>query len=204
MIGSLRGKVIFLGSESCIIDTVGGVGYLVYMPSSHLAELSIGKEAFLFIHTAVREDAITLYGFLSREYYEFYQLIVSITSIGPKIALGVLSQATPTDFYKAVKKRDVRWLTKLPGIGKKTAERILLEIKDKVDGLNMVDEEENARAVSESSNDAIGDAEEALLSLGYKAGEISPVLKEIDNINNLRSEEILRLALRIIANNKLK
>ena len=132
MIGSLKGSVESLGIDNCIIETAGGVGYRVFMPAAQLAQLTQGASVRLHIHTAVREDAIVLYGFLSQEYYDLFELLLTISGVGPKMALGISSAVKPDAFYLAVQSRDIKVLTKLPGIGKKTAERLLLELKDKV------------------------------------------------------------------------
>ena len=132
MIGSLKGSVAYLGPDYCLIETNGGVGYRVFMPSAHLAQLALGAQVRVHTHTAVREDAILLYGFLSQEYYDLFELLLGVSGVGPKMALGILSAVKPEAFYLAVQSRDVKTLTKLPGIGKKTAERMLLELKDKV------------------------------------------------------------------------
>ena len=122
MIGSLKGSVESLGIDNCIIETAGGVGYRVFMPAAQLAQLTQGASVRLHIHTAVREDAIVLYGFLSQEYYDLFELLLTISGVGPKMALGILSAVKPDAFYLAVQSRDIKVLTKLPGIGKKTAE----------------------------------------------------------------------------------
>ena len=123
MIGSLKGSVESLGIDNCIIETAGGVGYRVFMPAAQLAQLTQGAAVRLHIHTAVREDAIVLYGFLSREYYDLFELLLTISGVGPKMALGILSAVKPDAFYLAVQSRDIKVLTKLPGIGKKTRGR---------------------------------------------------------------------------------
>lgn len=132
MIGSIKGSVGYLGPDFCLIETAGGVGYRVFMPAAHLAQLALGAQVKVHTHTAVREDAILLYGFLSQEYYALFELLLGVSGVGPKMALGILSAIKPDAFYLALQSRDVKTLTKLPGIGKKTAERMLLELKDKV------------------------------------------------------------------------
>lgn len=134
MIGALKGTVAQLEADYCIIDTAGGVGYRVFMPGAHLAQLTMGKEIRVHVHTAVREDAIMLYGFLSREYYDLFEILLTVSGVGPKMALGILSAIKPDAFYLAVRNKDVKMLVKLPGVGKKTAERMLLELKDKISG----------------------------------------------------------------------
>ena len=123
MIGSVRGTVAYQAAEYCLIETAGGVGYRVFMPVSQMRTLSMGQEVRVLTYTSVREDAIQLYGFLTQQYYDLFALLLSVSGIGPKVAIGILGAARPEDFYLAVQSRDLKMLTKLPGIGKKTAER---------------------------------------------------------------------------------
>ena len=198
MIGSLKGNVGYLGHDYCLIETAGGVGYRVYMPAAHLAQLALGAAVKVQVHTAVREDAILLYGFLSQEYYDLFELLLSVSGVGPKLALGVLSAVKPDAFYLAVQMRDIKVLTKLPGIGKKTAERMLLELKDKVGGLNADFSAEFGESVAAGGSGAVAEAMEALTSLGYSNAEIVPVLKKIPAAETLPCEEILKQALKLI------
>lgn len=195
MIGSLKGSVESLGIDNCIIETAGGVGYRVFMPAAQLAQLTQGASVRLHIHTAVREDAIVLYGFLSQEYYDLFELLLTISGVGPKMALGILSAVKPDAFYLAVQSRDIKVLTKLPGIGKKTAERLLLELKDKV---GPVAAESFGEAVAAGGSGAVAEAIEALASLGYSNSEIMPVIKKIEGAEAKTSEEILKQALRLM------
>lgn len=198
MIGSLKGNVGYLGHDYCLIETAGGVGYRVYMTAAHLAQLALGAAVKVQVHTAVREDAILLYGFLSQEYYDLFELLLSVSGVGPKLALGVLSAVKPDAFYLAVQMRDIKVLTKLPGIGKKTAERMLLELKDKVGGLNADSGAEFGESVAAGGSGAVAEAMEALTSLGYSNAEIVPVLKKIPAAETLPCEEILKQALKFI------
>lgn len=202
MIGSLKGAVGALGTDCCIIETAGGVGYRVFMPAAHLAQLALGRQVQVQVHTAVREDAIILYGFLSREYYDLFELLLSVSGVGPKMALGILSAVKPEAFYLAVQSRDLKVLTKLPGIGKKTAERMLLELKDKVGGLTEEVGSDLGEAVASGGSGAVAEAIEALASLGYSNSEIMPVLKQIPQADALSSEEILKQALKLFAKNR--
>lgn len=198
MIGSLKGTVAQLEAEYCIVDTAGGVGYRVFMPSAHLAQLVLGKEVRIHVHTAVREDAILLYGFLSREYYDLFEILLTVSGVGPKMALGILSAIKPDAFYTAVSNKDVKMLVKLPGVGKKTAERMLLELKDKVSGSS--ENEDVVQEIAEAGGSgAVAEAIEALVSLGYSNSEIMPVLKEIPDCASLSGEAILRQALKLFA-----
>ena len=169
------------------------------MPAAHLAQLALGASVRVHVHTAVREDAITLYGFLSQEYYDMFQLLLGVSGVGPKLALGVLSAVKPEAFYLAVQSRDMKVLTKLPGIGKKTAERLLLELKDKVGGSSGEVGADFTESVAAGGSGAVAEAMEALVSLGYTISEIMPVLKQISNVETLKGEEILRQALKLFA-----
>ena len=198
MIGSLKGNVAYLGADYCIVDTAGGVGYRVFMPASHLAQLVLDSKVSLRIHTAVREDAILLYGFLSQEYYELFELLLTVSGVGPKMALGILSTMKPEDFYLAVQSKDIKALTKLPGVGKKTAERMLLELKDKVGSITS-EGDSFEEVVAAGGSNAVAEAIEALNSLGYSNSEIMPVLQQIPNAADLSGEALLRQALKLFA-----
>ena len=198
MIGAIKGIVAALAADNCIIDTAGGVGYRVYMPSAHLAQLATGREVRVHVHTAVREDAILLYGFLSQEYYDLFELLLTVSGVGPKMALGILSAVKPDAFYLAVQNKDIKQLVKLPGIGKKTAERLLLELKDKV-GSAFDAADDFTEAVEAGGSGAVAEAIEALTSLGYSNSEIMPVLKQIPNASELGCEAILQQALKLFA-----
>ena len=198
MIGALKGTVAQLEADYCIIDTAGGVGYRVFMPGAHLAQLTMGKEIRVHVHTAVREDAIMLYGFLSREYYDLFEILLTVSGVGPKMALGILSAIKPDAFYLAVRNKDVKMLVKLPGVGKKTAERMLLELKDKISG-SAGGTDEIQETVEAGGSGAVAEAIEALVSLGYTNSEIMPVLKQIPDCSSLSGEAILRQALKLFA-----
>jgi len=204
MIGSLRGSVAYLGQDYCLLETPGGVGYRVFMPSSHLAQLFLNKEVRVQIHTAVREDAILLYGFLSQEYYDLFELLLSVSGVGPKLALGILSAVKPEEFYLAVQSQDVKMLVKLPGIGKKTAERMLLELKDKVGTFTDNSGKDITATSSAGGTTSVAEAIEALESLGYARSEILPTLKQIPDCASLSSDVILKQALKLIAQAKFK
>ena len=197
MIGSLKGSVESLGIDNCIIETAGGVGYRVFMPAAQLAQLTQGAAVRLHIHTAVREDAIVLYGFLSQEYYDLFELLLTISGVGPKMALGILSAVKPDAFYLAVQSRDIKVLTKLPGIGKKTAERLLLELKDKLGGAAPAEGGISLPAgdVPAASGSALALAQAALAELGYRPQEITAALRSFDP-EGMKTEEIVRQCLR--------
>lgn len=201
MIGSIKGKVAELQNEYCLIETPGGVGYRVFMPSANLAALTMGSEVRVHTYTSVREDAILLFGFLQKQYYDLFVLLIGISGVGPKVALGILSAVKPDDFYMAVENRDMKALTKLPGIGKKTAERLLLELKDKISGGSDVID-----AVFYPQGDvpqnAVGEAIEALQALGYSNSEIVPALKTVPGYEAMPCEDIIKQVLKVFAGRK--
>lgn len=202
MIGSIKGKVAYLANEYCLLETNSGVGYRVFMPAAHLGELTVGAETRVHTYMAVREDAILLFGFLTQDYYNLFLMLLSVSGVGPKVALGILSAVKPDAFYLAVQSRDLKVLTKLPGIGKKTAERLLLELKDKVGGIGGDDDSSFADVATFSGGSAVNEAIEALCALGYSNSEIMPALKQIPNQAELTSEAIISQALKLFAGRK--
>ena len=201
MIGSIKGTVAYQAAEYCLVETAGGVGYRVFMPVSQLRTLSVGQSVRVLTYTAVREDAIQLYGFMTQKYYDLFTLLLSVSGVGPKGALGILGAAKPEDFYLAVQSRDLKMLTKLPGIGKKTAERMVLELKDKIGTLESAENDrEFAEAVNGNSDSAaVNEAMAALSALGYSNSEILPVLRKIPDYGTLKRDELIRKALQIFA-----
>ena len=168
MIGYIKGKITALFDRMCFIETAG-VGYRVFITDIDHDELQTGEESRLYIHMAVREDAITLYGFLSRETYEAFLSLLTVSKIGPKAAMSILSVMTPGTLAIAVQNRNISALTKIPGIGKKTAERMLVELKDKLKGF--VPAGEVTADVEEAMN--------ALRSLGYMPEEVAAVIHRV-------------------------
>ena len=191
MIGFLRGKVTYTFPDYCFLD-VHDVGYRVFVSHQTRNHLSVGEEVMLYIHTHVREDAILLYGFFSQEEYDLFQHLIGISGIGPQ---GILSAITANEFYRLIHQKDVKAITKLPGIGKKTAERIILELKDKLTSSSFDDDSfaDHAAGFADGMGDKISEATEALLNLGFGQSEIQSVLKK--KMDWESTEEIIRYAL---------
>jgi len=131
MIALLRGEIAQRGIDTAIVD-VNGVGYLVQTPVTVARELTVGEDVLLHISTAVREDAITLYGFISPEDREAFEMLREVNGLGPRTALGILSQMDRTTLHAAIANEEIAQLTKLKGLGKKTAQRLVLELKNKI------------------------------------------------------------------------
>lgn len=197
MIGYIRGKVTALFKDACFLEA-GGIGYRIFISDKTRQHLSTGEEAKLLTYMAVREDAILLYGFLGEEEYDLFLLLISISKIGPKVAMGILSAMTPPAFVAAVKTQNVSQLTKLPGIGKKTAERLLVELKDKMGAFAVEAMPEETGTPSVTEDPMTGEAVKALMSLGYEMEEIMPVLARIsgsfDSVSGLVSAALREFA----------
>ena len=178
MIGYLHGRVIALYTDHCLLD-VHGVGYRVFVANSTRTKLRLKEEVSLFVYTSVREDAIVLYGFAAEDEYDLFLQLIGVSGIGPKVALGILSAITVEGLCRAIQNKQASVLTKLPGIGKKSAERLILELKDKVAFRGSAEEElltiENGEEVGD---DAASEAMAALQSLGYTPSEIAPVIRK--------------------------
>lgn len=178
MIGYIHGKITGLFKEYCFIETAG-IGYRVFISDKDRDVLHTGDTAKLLTYMAVREDAILLYGFLSKEAYELFLLLISVSKIGPKVAMGILSSMAPAAFVNAVRSRDMTALTRLPGVGKKTGERLLVELKDKVGTLAIEGEIPEAGSLGAAEEDMDSDAMKALLALGYDRQEVLPLLTKL-------------------------
>ena len=195
MIGFLRGQVAALKADYCLLD-VNGVGYRVFVAGSTRNKLRLKEEAQLFTYMNVYQDGITLYGFASEEEYDIFQLLIGVSGIGPKVALGILSAITVESLCKAIQNKQATVLTKLPGIGKKSAERLILELKDKVAFAADDDVEEILTLDLEgpTGDDMMSEAQAALVALGYSQAEIAPVLKKATKCKT--TEEVIKLALK--------
>ena len=201
MIGSIKGCVSLLAADHCLLEN-NGIGYRVFMPAISLSQIKTGQEIRVFTYMAVREDAILLYGFLTQEYYQLFLQLTAVSGVGPKVALGVLSASKPENFYLAIQNRNIKVLTSLPGIGKKMAERLILELKDKVESMDTSGANEDVASSYEGADKNISEAIEALRSLGYTNTEIYPIVKAIPNCSELSTENIIRQALRNLAGRK--
>lgn len=206
MIACLRGELLLKTADTVVVD-VGGVGYEVFFPRSGQARLpDLGVELFLHVQTVVREDAINLYGFLALEEKEMFQLLVTVSGVGPKLAVNILSGISTAELARAIAADDVYRLTKLHGVGKKTAERLCLELKDKVNFLPQTFPAAQAKPSLENQEDQrLQDAVSALLNLGYpvaKAREVLAAVRRQTDKNSfaaLSIEDLIRQALRALA-----
>ena len=192
MIGSLRGRLTAKQAPHIVLEC-GGVGYEVETPMSTFLDLpALGSELFLHIHMLVREDAQILFGFASDEERTLFRALLKVNRVGAKMALGVLSSMSASDFRRCVEYEDAATLSKVPGIGKKTAERLIMEMRDKVDDVGAPSLPGGKVSVEASAR---SEAFDALVSLGYKANEVNKLLGTLD-IDDQSAEDIIRQALK--------
>ncbi len=195
MIALLSGTIAMKSPEAVILD-VNGVGYRVQIPfSTYYALPEEGERLSLHIHTNVKEDAIHLYGFLTNREKQFFQLLIGVTGIGPKLARDILSNIHPDELSAALARGDLGRLSAIPGIGKKSAERLVLELKEKVVKLGLATRGESKPRESAPAS-VRDDVASALVNLGYKEGLVAKVLDELDTESGATMEEILKLALK--------
>ena len=198
MIAHLKGQLTYKSPEHTIVD-VNGVGYLVFTPlSTYYALPSIGQTVSLKIHTRVREDEFKLFGFLTEEEQTIFQKLITINKVGPRLALGILSGMSPKDLLSAVMNNDYAKLSTIPGVGKKTAERLTMEMKDKLADMTL--EMERSTDYIPTKQGFYDDALSALLNLGYKKPEAEKALKTIYSQNGKDAglEEIIKESLNIL------
>ena len=201
MIGFITGRVDHIGTNFCLVDTQG-VGYRIFLNTGDLSRIQVDQKVKIYTYLSVREDALQLFGFLSYDAYSLFTQLITVSGIGPKVAQGILSAAKVDAFYLAVKNRDLKFLTKLPGIGKKTAERLLLELKDMIgpEGLEEAGTGEDFDGeFPEDDTTTLGAVAEGLSYLGYTQGEISQVLRKLKITADSRAEDLLKEALRLLA-----
>lgn len=202
MISFVRGIIAELGDSLIIIDT-GAIGYEINMPARIIDEIHVGEERKIYTYFQVREDAMQLYGFLRKDDLEMFKMLLTVNGVGPKAALGILSGSTADNLRFAVLSDDVKTISKIPGIGKKTAQKLILELKDK---LNLEDAFEmklahesgtvNDTTINGSLRDGYQEAVEALVALGYSSTDALRAVRAVKDIDPSDVEGILKAALK--------
>lgn len=199
MIGRLRGLIIEKQPPKVLIE-VGGVGYEVFMPMTCFYELpDNGKEVIVLTHFAVREDAQILYGFNHEQERELFRELIKVNGVGPKLALAILSGMSAQQFISAVEQGEIKTLVKLPGVGTKTAERLIVEMKDRLkrfgEDLSTTSSIISSSDLKKSSNQIESEAVSALIALGYKPQEASRIISKVIK-PEMDSETLIREALK--------
>lgn len=185
------GDVVSIKEDYIVLQN-NGIGYKIFTSVNSIIQLELGmKNAMIYTYLNVREDGIFLYGFTSEEEINMFKLLLMVSKIGPKIALGILSNLTPNQIKIAIIRKDLDILCKAPGIGKKTAERLVLELKDRID--KDIEIEENN--IDDFSSNDYSEAINGLMSLGYTRIEVEKIIKTMD-ISKMNIEDIIREALR--------
>lgn len=194
MIASLRGTVLEIGLDRCVVET-GGVGILVHATPAALSGLRRGSEGTLFTELVVREDSLTLYGFDSVEARTLFLTVQTVSGVGPRLALAILATLEPESLVRALGAGDVSALTRVPGVGKRTAERMVLELRDKIGSLFTTGSDTGVSASSGSS--VITEVAEALEGLGFSATEAENTATAVLSTDpGLSAGQALRMALK--------
>lgn len=192
MIGSIRGRLTFKRAPQIVVEC-SGVGYEVETPMSTFLDLpQSGTELFLYTHLLVREDAQILYGFATEDERLMFRTLLKVNRVGAKLALGILSAMTTNEFRRCVELEDTTSLSRIPGVGKKTAERLIIEMRDRIDAVAPAAGRAPALTVDASARN---EAVDALVALGYKIKEVNSLISKLE-IKDKSAEDIIRLALR--------
>ncbi|WP_289015228.1 Holliday junction branch migration protein RuvA [uncultured Granulicatella sp.] len=189
----LIGELAHILPTAIVID-VHGVGYQVVFANPYRLQDSLKKQIKVLVQQVVREDSITLYGFISSEERELFQRLISVSGIGPKSAMSILANDDTEGFVNAVESGNVTYLTKFPGVGKKTAQQIILDLKGKFEALP----EETTKAVVSTNQATLEEAKEALLGLGYSAKEITKIWKSLEAAAPSTTQEALKVAFKLL------
>jgi Holliday junction DNA helicase RuvA len=203
MIGRIRGILVHKHPPDILVE-VGGVSYEIQVPMTTLFQLpELGSEVSLLTHFVVREDAQLLYGFIDERDRGLFRQLIRVSGVGPKLALTILSGMDAASFARCVQRDDISSLVALPGVGRKTAERLLVEMRDKLrDWFGTLEEGQAQAGVAGRTalSDIVADAEGALVALGYKPQEASRVVAAVNDDSAANSEELIRRALKSMVN----
>jgi Holliday junction DNA helicase RuvA len=197
MIGYIAGTILQKQAPDLLVD-VNGMGYEIIASMNTFYQLAeVGKPVKLLTHLVVREDAHQLYGFLNEQERSMFRLLIKVNGVGPKMAITLLSSITPVDFVQCITNNDIARLVRLPGIGKKTAERLIIEMRDRLKDWRLGFTTEELKNSTSSVSSAEEDAVSALISLGYKPQEAKNAVQHVSGKAE-SSEEVIRLALKAL------
>ena len=196
MIGFVEGIIEYIDVDKIVVNN-NGVGYNVFMPASQIDTLNEDETVRVFTYLNVREDAMQLFGFLTRDDLEVFKLLITVNGIGPKGGLAVLSTITTDDLRVAVISEDAKAISKAPGIGAKTAQKVIIELKDKLNLEDVLEPKLDAN-FQVNDNNSMSEAVMALVALGYSQADAYRAVKSIDNIEELDVENVIKMALKKI------
>lgn len=202
MISYIKGPLAEKYEDSVVVEA-GGIGYRIFVPSSVLSKLpKLGENVKIYTYFSVREDSVSLYGFMSRQDMEMFRQLIGVNGVGPKSALGILSALEPDVLRLAVISGDAKAISKAPGVGSKTAQRIILDLKDKVNAEDILygGNDTYAGPAEISGVGEVGkEAVEALAALGYSASEAAGAVRKVTITETMTAEDVLKAALRHLA-----
>ena len=194
MIGHLKGKIISKSPPEVLLE-VQGIGYEVLCPMSTIYELdNLSEDVLLFTHLSIKEDAHTLFGFITKDEKNVFRELIRVNGVGPKVALAILSNLSVHSLVECISTENADLLAKTPGIGKKTALKLIVELQDRLSKLDLVGSLANSIEIKQNSNPNSKQAIEALQSLGFKAKEANRMVSKIED-QELSTEQLIRLAL---------
>ena len=194
MFSFFKGKIDKVFNDKVIIE-VNNIGYEVYMPESEISDINVNDELKIYTHFHVREDDVRLFGFLSYETLEFFLKLITVSGVGPKVALGIISNISTNDICIAIATDNVSELKKVPGIGPKMAQKIIFELKDKIVKEQMLDIKNISKSNNERNNSNVNEAITALQVLGYSHREIKEIIDKLDITDN-SVEDIIKKVLK--------
>lgn len=197
MIAYIKGKLTFIQEETIIVD-VHGIGYEIICPNPFIFQSSLEQELFIHTYHHVREDIQQLYGFKDEDEKYLFTKLISVSGIGPKSAIGILSSVHVPDFIAAVEMEDEKYLTQFPGVGKKTARQIMLDLKGKLTNMIVLEEKQDTTASEPSNNVQLLEAKEALQALGYTDREIQFVMPTLQSEGLTETDAAIRRALTLL------
>lgn len=203
MISFVKGKLVYIYENTIIVEN-NGIGYEIFVPMSVIGNMpQIGSEVMIYTYMNVREDALQLFGFLDRDTLEVFKLLITVSGIGPKGAIGVLGTLSADDIRYAVMAEDTKTIAKAPGIGAKTASKVVIELKDKLKMRDVApdikSEIDGQQSIFEdNSKQAVSDAIEALAALGYSATEATKAVRKADTGEDTTVEELLKQSLKYL------
>ena len=198
MIAFVHGMTVDMTENSVVVEA-GGIGYEIYMTGADLSEIRMGEDVKVHTYFSVREDAMKLYGFRAKDDLQMFKLLLGVNGVGPKAALGVLAGITADELRFAILSDDVKTLSKAPGIGKKTAQKLILELKDKMkleDAFELAHEQERAAVGAGEVSDGRQEAVEALVALGYSSADALRAVRKVTDVPPDDVEGLLKAALK--------
>lgn len=198
MIGYIKGKLVYKEIKCGTFMTSGGVGYRIFVPQKTLDSVVIGNEYEFYIETIVREDALSLFGFKERVELDLFRLLINVNKVGPKLAITILSAIPATEIVSSIMSSNSKLFESVSGIGKKTAEKIIIDLKDKVAAIEITGE----REPQNKETLALIEAEEGLTALGFNQFAVKSVLAKISVSDTMTAETVVREALRIMNEKK--